>query len=165
MSILSNNSTFIHEGEELVLLPSYRFAKIELQKRLKKMNINYNNTQDKEVLKILYDSAIQDYKNRLKIIDNIRNDTHNLYSILNVSQRHSIPSNMNISRNSEQSKMLNISDDLNNIYGNNYNMQIKLNTNKRRILPNSYKQNNKVRKIVRSKKLYARIFRKHFCAL
>lgn len=144
MSILSNNSTFIHEGEELVLLPSYRFAKIELQKRLKKMNINYNNTQDKEVLKILYDSAIQDYKNRLKIIDNIRNDTHNLYSILNVSQRHSIPSNMNISRNSEQSKMLNISDDLNNLYGNNYNMQIKLNTNKRRILPNSYERNTSV---------------------
>ena len=144
MSILSNNSTFIHDGEELVLLPSYRFAKIELQKRLKKMNINYNNTQDKEVLKLLYDSAIQDYKNRLKIIDNIRNDTHNLYSILNVSQRHSIPSSMNISKNSDQSKMLNISDDLNNLYGNNHNMQIQLNTNKRRIFPNSYEQNTSI---------------------
>ena len=83
MSSNSNLSTFVFDDEELVIYPGSRFSKQELKARLKEMGINYNNNQDREYLKNLYDSAITDYKNRVSIIRRIKRDTEILNSKLN----------------------------------------------------------------------------------
>ena len=121
MSSNSNLSTFVFDDEELVIYPGSRFSKQELKARLKEMGINYNNNQDREYLKNLYDSAITDYKNRVSIIHRIKRDTEILNSKMNQSQKQSILSNSNInnySNDSGKSKLMNLSYDIDKIYQN-----------------------------------------------
>ena len=118
MTSPTNYISFILDDEEFVLLPGSRFSKLELKSRLKEMNIKDNNSQDKEYLKALYDLAIQDYKNRVKIINRLRKDTINLNSVLNLNRKQPMPSNINIPNYLTQNKMMNMSDDLNNKYPN-----------------------------------------------
>ena len=116
MSSDLNYSSFIFDNEEFFLLPGSRFSKLELKTRLKEMNINDNNTEDRDYLKYLYDSAIQDYKNRVKIIRRLRRDTETIHSRLNLSERRSIPYNLDTSNNLPQNKIANISYDANNFH-------------------------------------------------
>ena len=141
LSDLSNYSTFILDDEEIIIVPGTRFSKMELKSRLKEMNVKFNENQSKDILKDLYDIAIQDYRNRLKIISRLKKDTINMNSILNLSQRQSIPSKMNISNNNiDQTKMMNVSYDINNLYPNIKEKQVKV---IKQILPNDGKFNPK----------------------
>ena len=137
LSDLSNYSTFILDDEEIIIVPGTRFSKMELKSRLKEMNVKFNENQSKDILKDLYDIAIQDYRNRLKIISRLKKDTINMNSILNLSQRQSIPSKMNISNNNiDQTKMMNVSYDINNLYPNIKEKQVKV---IKQVLPNDGK--------------------------
>ena len=121
MSSNSNLSTFVFDDEELVIYPGSRFSKQELKARLKEMGINYNNNQDREYLKNLYDSAITDYKNRVSIIRRIKRDTEILNSKLNQSQKESMINNSNINNYSNdlgKNKLMNLSYDIDKIYQN-----------------------------------------------
>ena len=111
MSIDSSHSSFILDNEEFFLLPGSRFSAKELKARLKEMNINVYNSQDREYLKQLYDSAIQDYNNRVKILHRLRRDTEVTNLRLNQSDRQPMPYNLNISGNLPQNKVMNISQD------------------------------------------------------
>ena len=114
MSIDSSYSSFILDNEEFFLIPGSRFSAQELRTRLKEMNINVYNTQDREYLKQLYDSAIQDYNNRVKILHRLRRDTEITNLRLNQSERQPMPYNLGISGNLPQKKVMNISYDINN---------------------------------------------------
>ena len=116
MSIDSSYTSFILDNEEYFILPSQNFSTQEIKARLKEMNINDNNTRDREYLKHLYDSAIQDYSNRLKIINQLKRDTSRTISILNLSETKPFPYNMNTSNDISQKKEANMSYEINNRY-------------------------------------------------
>ena len=108
MSIDSSYTSFILDNEEYFILPSQNFSTQEIKARLKEMNINDNNTRDREYLKHLYDSAIQDYSNRLKIINRLKRDTSHTISRLNLSETKPFPYNMNTSNDISQKRIINI---------------------------------------------------------
>ena len=148
MSSNSNLSTFVFDDEELVIYPGSRFSKQELKARLKEMGINYNNNQDREYLKNLYDSAITDYKNRVSIIRRIKRDTEILNSKLNQSQKESMINNSNINNYSNdlgKNKLMNLSYDIDKIYqnaNNNYYQNfIQQNNNERQNYNNGFNNN------------------------
>ena len=116
MSIDSSYTSFILDNEEYFILPSQNFSTQEIKARLKEMNINDNNTRDREYLKHLYDSAIQDYSNRLKIINRLKGDTSHTISRLNLSETKPFPYNMNTSNDISQKKEANMSYEINNRY-------------------------------------------------
>ena len=116
MSIDSNYTSFILDNEEYFIFPSQNFSTQEIKARLKEMNINDNNTRDREYLKHLYDSAIQDYSNRLKIINRLKRDTSHTISRLNLSETKPFPYNMNTSNDISQKKEANMSYEINNRY-------------------------------------------------
>ena len=116
MSIDSSYTSFILDNEEYFILPSQNFSTQEIKARLKEMNINDNNTRDREYLKHLYDSAIQDYSNRLKIINQLKRDTSHTISRLNLSETKPFPYNMNTSNDISQKKEANMSYEINNRY-------------------------------------------------
>ena len=116
MSIDSSYTSFILDNEEYFILPSQNFSTQEIKARLKEMNINDNNTRDREYLKHLYDSAIQDYSNRLKIINRLKRDTSHTISRLNLSETKPFPYNMNTSNDISQKKEANMSYEINNRY-------------------------------------------------
>jgi len=72
------------------------------------MGIEVNNNLDKSTLIDLYESALKDNKNKLKIISQLRKDTDNINSKLAMSQRQSLPHNI-ISSNISKNKAMNIS--------------------------------------------------------
>ena len=116
MSIDSSYTSFILDNEEYFIFPSQNFSTQEIKARLKEMNINDNNTRDREYLKHLYDSAIQDYSNRLKIINRLKRDTSHTISRLNLSETKPSPYNMNTSNDISQKKEANMSYEINNRY-------------------------------------------------
>ena len=116
MSIDSSYTSFILDNEEYFIFPSQNFSTQEIKARLKEMNINDNNTRDREYLKHLYDSAIQDYSNRLKIINQLKRDTSRTISRLNLSETKPFPYNMNTSNDISQKKEANMSYEINNRY-------------------------------------------------
>ena len=116
MSTDSSYTSFILDNEEYFILPSQNFSTQEIKARLKEMNINDNNTRDREYLKHLYDSAIQDYSNRLKIINRLKRDTSHTISRLNLSETKPFPYNMNTSNDISQKKEANMSYEINNRY-------------------------------------------------
>ena len=116
MSIDSSYTSFILDNEEYFIFPSQNFSTQEIKARLKEMNINDNNTRDREYLKHLYDSAIQDYSNRLKIINRLKRDTSHTISRLNLSETKPFPYNMNTSNDISQKKEANMSYEINNRY-------------------------------------------------
>ena len=116
MSIDSSYTSFILDNEEYFIFPSQNFSTQEIKARLKEMNINDNNTRDREYLKHLYDSAIQDYSNRLKIINRLKKDTSRTISRLNLSETKPFPYNMNTSNDISQKKEANMSYEINNRY-------------------------------------------------
>ena len=116
MSTDSSYTSFILDNEEYFILPSQNFSTQEIKARLKEMNINDNNTRDREYLKHLYDSAIQDYSNRLKIINRLKRDTSRTISRLNLSETKPFPYNMNTSNDISQKKEANMSYEINNRY-------------------------------------------------
>ena len=116
MSTDSSYTSFILDNEEYFILPSQNFSTQEIKARLKEMNINDNNTRDREYLKHLYDSAIQDYSNRLKIINRLKRDTSHTISRLNLSETKPFPYNMNTSNDISQKKEANMSYEINNKY-------------------------------------------------
>ena len=118
MASNSDVSTFIFDDEELVLFPSSRFSTQELKARLKEMGINDNNSQDRQYIKKIYDSAITDYKNRLSIIRRLKRDTETLNSKLYQNQKQSIVPNVNDSNDLGQKKLANFSYDIDKIYQN-----------------------------------------------
>ena len=142
MASPSDYISFILDDEEFILLPGFRFSKLELKSRLREMNINDNNSENKVYLNNLYDSAIQDYKNRIKIINRLRKDTINRNSILNLSQKPPMPFNINISKNLPQDKVMNYSQDYNNIYPNlmenQMNMEKPKDNNQVKYVPNPF---------------------------
>ena len=116
MSTDSSYTSFILDNEEYFIFPSQNFSTQEIKARLKEMNINDNNTRDREYLKHLYDSAIQDYSNRLKIINRLKRDTSHTISRLNLSETKPFPYNMNTSNDISQKKEANMSYEINNRY-------------------------------------------------
>ena len=116
MSTDSGYTSFILDNEEYFIFPSQNFSTQEIKARLKEMNINDNNTRDREYLKHLYDSAIQDYSNRLKIINRLKRDTSHTISRLNLSETKPFPYNMNTSNDISQKKEANMSYEINNRY-------------------------------------------------
>ena len=116
MSTDSSYTSFILDNEEYFIFPSQNFSTQEIKARLKEMNINDNNTRDREYLKHLYDSAIQDYSNRLKIINRLKRDTSRTISRLNLSETKPFPYNMNTSNDISQKKEANMSYEINNRY-------------------------------------------------
>ena len=116
MSTDSSYTSFILDNEEYFIFPSQNFSTQEIKARLKEMNINDNNTRDREYLKHLYDSAIQDYSNRLKIINRLKRDTSHTISRLNLSETKPSPYNMNTSNDISQKKEANMSYEINNRY-------------------------------------------------
>ena len=90
------------------------------------MDFKDNNIQDKENLSKLYDSSLNNYQNCLKIIQRLRKDTNNMNTKLAISQRQSMPSNIKTSNNLAQIKMMNISYDVKNLYGNSREQQINI---------------------------------------
>ena len=116
MSTDSSYTSFILDNEEYFIFPSQNFSTQEIKARLKEMNVNDNNTRDREYLKHLYDSAIQDYSNRLKIINRLKRDTSHTISRLNLSETKPFPYNMNTSNDISQKKEANMSYEINNRY-------------------------------------------------
>ena len=116
MTTDSSYTSFILDNEEYFIFPSQNFSTQEIKARLKEMNINDNNTRDREYLKHLYDSAIQDYSNRLKIINRLKRDTSHTISRLNLSETKPSPYNMNTSNDISQKKEANMSYEINNRY-------------------------------------------------
>ena len=116
MSTDSSYTSFILDNEEYFIFPSQNFSTQEIKARLKEMNINDNNTRDREYLKHLYDSAIQDYSNRLKIINRLKRDTSHTISRLNLSETKPSPYNMNTSNGISHKKEANMSYEINNRY-------------------------------------------------
>ena len=57
--------TFNFNDEKIIIIPGSRFSKMELKSRLKEIGININNIPNKEYLNNLYDSALNDYNNRI----------------------------------------------------------------------------------------------------
>ena len=135
-------STVNLNGEQLILIPGCRFSKMELKSRLKEMDFKDNNIQDKENLSKLYDSSLNNYQNCLKIIQRLRKDTNNMNTKLAISQRQSMPSNIKTSNNLAQIKMMNISYDVKNLYGNSREQQINIvkpiHTNKGKYVQNPF---------------------------
>ena len=134
MSTDSSYTSFILDNEEYFIFPSQNFSTQEIKARLKEMNINDNNTRDREYLKHLYDTAIQDYSNRLKIINRLKRDTSNAISRLNLSETKPFPYNMNTSNDISQKKEVNLSYEINNRYPhmreNTVNLRRPININK-----------------------------------
>ena len=116
MTTDSSYTSFILDNEEYFIFPSQNFSTQEIKARLKEMNINDNNTRDREYLKHLYDSAIQDYSNRLKIINRLKRDTSHTISRLNLSETKPFPYNMNTSNDISHKKEANMSYEINNRY-------------------------------------------------
>ena len=121
MSTNSNFSFFSLNDEQIIIMPGSRFSKSQLKIRLKEMNINDNNSQDKIYLNNLYDSALQEYHNRLKIIEYLRKDTYTINSRLSLNQRQSLYDKYNPLNNYQSQKMSFISNDVQNLYNNSNN--------------------------------------------
>ena len=134
--------TFNFNDEKIIIIPGSRFSKMELKSRLKEIGININNIPNKEYLNNVYDSALNDYNNRIKLIQRLKKDTNNMTSKLVLSSRQSMPNNMNISSNIGPNKMTNISYDVNNYYPSSRQQQINIlkpiHTNKGKYVQNPF---------------------------
>ena len=106
--MLSEYPSFKYKEESIIIIPGSKFLKNELKDRLNLMGIEVNNNLDKSTLIDLYESALKDNKNKLKIISQLRKDTDNINSKLAMSQRQSLPHNI-ISSNISKNKAMNIS--------------------------------------------------------
>ena len=84
--------TFIFEGNKILIIPGILFSKKELKNRLNLMEIPFNDKEiQKQYYSQLYDNNIQDFNNKMKIIDKLVNDTNIKYG-----------SNIQINRNKNE---------------------------------------------------------------
>ena len=107
-----------YNGTDLLLIPGKNFSKINLLKRLKKMNIKDNlnfNKLSKADLYNIYDESLKDENNIEKILDFLISDTN---SELNINLSPS-----NFKRKKEKVYQNTIND--NNINGNDQNLEQK----------------------------------------
>ena len=74
--------TFNFNDEKIIIIAGSRFSKMELKSRLKEIGININNIPNKEYLNNLYDSALNDYNNRIRLIQRLKKDMNNMTSKL-----------------------------------------------------------------------------------
>ena len=96
---------FKYNKEVFIIIPGFRFTRNELKTRLKIMGIEDTNNLNKQNIIDLYETALKNNQNKLKILPQLRKDTDNVNAKL--SQRQSLPPNM-ISTNSSQNKIMNI---------------------------------------------------------
>ena len=127
---MSSKSTeypsFNINGESIIIMPGSHFSKNELKTRLKELGLKNINNQDKSYISKLYDSLLSNEKNRQKLIQFLRKDTNNMNLKLTISQRQSMPSNINILRNPVQYRIMNISSEIKDLYPNSREQQINL---------------------------------------
>ena len=118
--------SFNFKGEKIIIIPGSHFSKNELKTRLKEIGLKEINNQQKDYLSKLYDSLLCNENNRLKLIQLLRKDTNNMNSNLAKSQRQSMPANINISNNSAQYRVMNISNEIQSLYPGSREQQINL---------------------------------------
>ena len=127
---MSSKSTeypsFIINGEKIIIMPGSHFSKNELKTRLKELGLKNINNQDKSYISKLYDSVLTNENNRQKLIQFLRKDTSNMNLKLAMSQRQSMPSNISISNNPAQYRIMNISSEIKDLYPNSREQQINL---------------------------------------
>ena len=127
---MSSKSTeypsFIINGEKIIIMPGSHFSKNELKTRLKELGLKNINNQDKSYISKLYDSVLTNENNRQKLIQFLRKDTSNMNMKLAMSQRQSMPSNISISNNPAQYRIMNISSEIKDLYPNSREQQINL---------------------------------------
>ena len=122
----SEYPSFNFKGEKIIIIPGSHFSKNELKTRLKEIGLKEINNQQKDYLSKLYDSLLCNKNNRLKLIQLLRKDTNNMNSNLAKSQRQSMPANINISNNSAQYRVMNISNEIQSLYPGSREQQINL---------------------------------------
>ena len=122
----SEYPSFNFKGEKIIIIPGSHFSKNELKTRLKEIGLKEINNQQKDYLSKLYDSLLCNENNRLKLIQLLRKDTNNMNSNLAKSQRQSMPANINISNNSAQYRVMNISNEIQSLYPGSREQQINL---------------------------------------
>ena len=122
----SEYPSFNFKGEKIIIIPGSHFSKNELKTRLKEIGLKEINNQQKDYLSKLYDSLLCNENNRLKLIQLLRKDTNNMNSNLSKSQRQSMPANINISNNSAQYRVMNISNEIQSLYPGSREQQINL---------------------------------------
>ena len=109
-----NYPVFTLNNESVILRPGSQFSKIQLVSRLHEMGIDASGVKSKNDLINLYESALSNNQNKIRIFNRLKTDTQNFNSNLGVSQRQSIPppnmSNFSMTNNA-QNKMVNISHD------------------------------------------------------
>ena len=125
-SKISEYPSFNFKGEKIIIIPGSHFSKNELKTRLKEIGLKEINNQQKDYLSKLYDSLLCNENNRLKLIQLLRKDTNNMNSNLAKSQRQSMPANINISNNSAQYRVMNISNEIQSLYPGSREQQINL---------------------------------------
>ena len=118
--------SFNINGEKIIIMPGSHFSKNELKTRLKELGLKNINNQDKSYISNLYDSVLSNEKNRQKLIQFLRKDTNNMNLKLTISQRQSMPSNISISNNPVQYRIMNISSEIKDLYPNSREQQINL---------------------------------------
>ena len=76
------SDSFIYQNQKIPIIPPENFSKMELKSRLHKMNVAFNpNEKNKKYYINLYNESIQNNNNKLKIIEDLIDDTkkHNNY--------------------------------------------------------------------------------------
>ena len=87
---------FTHLGKTVILRPGNIFTKNELQSRLEQMNIEYDPSLSKNYLIHLYDTALKDEKNQIKIFDKLIKVTLYYDKVLNNREKSLEYSNPNL---------------------------------------------------------------------
>ena len=127
-----NLPTFTYNYETVKILPGNLFSKRELMSRLHQMDVDTTNIPDEKTpLVNLYNSAIFQDENKIKIFDRLTKDSINQTQIGKQSQRESLqtmqPSNMNTIPNNTKKMVMSMSNNvrpytqINNINNNNVN--------------------------------------------
>ena len=94
-------------NQELILKPGNKFSTKELKSRLNEMGIKIFDSQPKIELINLYEKALKDDNNKLKIFDKLKKDHESLN--INITNKRSVLSdNIDININSNTNKVTNI---------------------------------------------------------
>ena len=127
---------FTNNGNSVLLFPGKYFSKKELNSRLHQMDIDYDQTSLlKKYFIDLYDNALKDKNNLLKIIDRLQKDTNQYNNKNNIL-------NKNIDDNHKETPIKNITNKQNNFISKSQNSGNNKNQNNNSIPNNQQYYNN-----------------------
>ena len=86
--------TFTFNNETVFLVPGRDLPKNEIMRRLINMNINADPSKNKEDLERVYEIALNNYYNKLSIINQLRQDTEYYFRKKNINRREYLDDNL-----------------------------------------------------------------------